>query len=139
MPRSGRPGKEKRRAKTIGVDDVRRPGRLLAEFCYDVLFGSFLIRKIQPAITPLLSGVWKDERGVPVRYGDITLLVNGVPIITTTNAQGRFVFRSPCVRPGVHVLLVAGTQRTVRLGTEPQQNLVLVAHPRSTDLHPRTR
>jgi len=110
------------------------PPKTQAEIYYDVLFGSFLIRKVDSTPEPPLSGVWEDLSGRPVAYALIRLEVNGVPITTITDANGRFAFHSRRIRPGVFILKTGDKATMVQLGPQPMRNLFVKATPKRSEL-----
>jgi len=83
----------------------------------DRAFGTVAVREI-PCGEESIAGMAPPNTPV-------TLIVNGRKIATRADAQGRFSFRSPNIKPGAHTLVIGKAQQVLNYQGIPIRNLDL--------------
>ena len=86
---------------------------------FDRVFGTFATKQVPLNPNPVLAGTATDRFGKVLRNKTIRLIAGGQTYITSTNAQGKYAFRSKGIKGKSGKLQGGGTTKTVNLQNSP--------------------
>ncbi|MEZ4886310.1 MAG: hypothetical protein R3E32_16360 [Chitinophagales bacterium] len=103
------------------------------EVYFDKVFGTFATQKVGLNQNPVLVGVATDNSGKVLKNKIIELQSGGQTFVTSTDAEGKYTFRSQNIKSKSGVLKAAGISKTVNFQTNPTTQ-----PPKTTTQPPRT-